>query len=88
MASEPNAAQSVAPRKKPEFSWSNRDCVLIESVDSIAVYTDGDGKIVIRQQDIDGHASDQMIVIPRARVAELVRALQQECESSDDRFVS
>ena len=60
-----------------EFSWGDKASVVIKRVDAIAVYTNPNGDIVIRQQDSMGE-DDSVIVIPLDRVEELVQAICAE----------
>lgn len=60
-----------------EFNWSDRDSIVVRSVDAIAVYTNPDGEVVIRQQSRMGE-EDQFIVIPLERVQDLIAALSEE----------
>ena len=64
-----------------EFSWSDNEAVAVQSVKGIAVYTNPNGEIVIRQEN-DGALwdHDPFIVIPRERVADVINALQKEVE--------
>ncbi len=64
-----------------EFNWSDRDSVVVRSVDAIAVYTNPHGELVIRQQSRLGE-EDQFIVIPLERVQDLIAALSEESQHS------
>lgn len=56
---------------------ADKEAVVVPSVQAIAVYTNPDGDIVIRQQDPMGQ-DDAVVVIPRAMVGRVVKALRTE----------
>ena len=60
-----------------EFNWSDKDRVVVEKVDAIAVYQNPDGDVVIRQQAPMGD-DDSVIVVPKSRLDDLILALQNE----------
>lgn len=60
-----------------EFKWTDKDSVVVERVDAIAVYQNPNGEVVIRQQDpMDD--DDSVIVVPKSRLNDLILALQNE----------
>ena len=67
---------SVADLETEAFNWLDENCVVVESVAAIAVYSNPKGGIVIRQEGI--HQDDSFVVIPRDRVADLIAALRKE----------
>lgn len=60
-----------------EFKWTDKDSVVVERVDAIAVYQNPNGEVVIRQQDPMGD-DDSVIVVPKSRLNDLILALQSE----------
>jgi len=61
-----------------DFDWNadgNKEDVVIPQVDAVAVYQNGTGNVVIRQQDPMGDR-DQFVVIPRGSVNTLIKALR------------
>jgi hypothetical protein len=56
-----------------DFSWSD-DLIVVQSVDAIAVYTNTVNDVVIRQRDCN--YDDPFVVIPRARVGDVIAALK------------
>lgn len=63
------------------FSWIDCECVVVEPVDAIAVYTNLKGNIVIRQQSAMGD-DDPIVVVPRSRVADIIAALKREADAA------
>ncbi len=62
------------------FSWvTSKESVAIPRVDAIAVYTNPENDVVIRQQDSMDY-DDAVIVIPRDRVNDLIAVLKRELE--------
>ena len=61
-----------------EFSWSDKESVVIEKVDAIAVYTSPRGDIVIRQEG--NMEDDSIIVVPQLRLNDLISALRREVQ--------
>ena len=55
-----------------KFSWN--DFVAVRRVDAIAVYDNGEGEVVIRQQGHNG-SKDSFIAIPFDRIEPLISAL-------------
>lgn len=63
-----------------EFTWNVDDnSIAIEQVDAVAVYTNVDGNLVIRQRDSMG-GDDSIIVIPKAHASSLTRAINREVD--------
>lgn len=64
------------------FSWSDdQHVVVFKSVMGVAVYTNEDADIVIRQADHFGGVDDDgVIIIPRDRVEAVISALKAEIE--------
>ena len=68
---------------RDEFVWTpDESAVVFKTVQAVAVYTNLDGDIVIRQQAglWDWDDDDAVIVIPRDRVLALASALKTELE--------
>jgi hypothetical protein len=59
------------------FDWSDRNALAVRRVDPIAVYTDADGDIVIRQQRAHEHA-DSLITVQPAHAYALIEAVQRQ----------
>lgn len=60
-----------------DFDWSVEK-PQIEAVCAVAVYTNGEGKVVVRQQDMFDPDDDHLVVIPKAHIAALIKALEAE----------
>ncbi|HYC47670.1 MAG TPA: hypothetical protein VED01_19515 [Burkholderiales bacterium] len=60
-----------------QFDWSDKAAIVVRRVDPIAVYTNADGDIVVRQQP-SNTAADSVITIPRDRVYVFIEALQRQ----------
>lgn len=60
-----------------DFSWDDSESVAVEA---IAVYSNPEGDIVIRQQSAMGE-DDVWVVIPRGRVADVIAALKREADA-------
>lgn len=63
-----------------DWGWHNKedkDAIVVQSVQAIAVYTNPAGEIVIRQQDSGGE-DDSVIVVPRSMVLLIAKALKAE----------
>lgn len=61
------------------FNWNDEEMqedIIVPSVQAIAVYRNPSLDIVIRQQDPLGE-EDQVIVIPRSRAKEIIKAIQK-----------
>ncbi|OWY35280.1 hypothetical protein [Herbaspirillum aquaticum] len=63
-----------------KFDWNDKDAVVVQRVDAIAVYQNEKGDIVIRQQDSMGE-DDHYIVIPPDRVKDVLNAIVVEYEA-------
>lgn len=64
-------------------SWNWDDpktgSVVVKSVQAVAVYTNVNGDVVIRQQDSMGE-EDSLIIVPKASITSLVAALKAEAK--------
>lgn len=60
-----------------KFDWCDSSIVVIPRQDAIAVYTNVNGEIVIRQQDRDA-TEDRIIILNPDYAEELIIALQSE----------
>ena len=63
-----------------KFDWNDKDAVVVQRVDAIAVYQNEKGDIVVRQQDSMG-GDDHYIIIPPDRVNDVLNALVVEYEA-------
>lgn len=63
-----------------KFDWNDKDAVVVQRVDAIAVYQNEKGDIVIRQQDSMG-GDDHYIIIPPDRVNDVLNAIVVEYEA-------
>jgi hypothetical protein len=59
------------------LSGSLKDSTVVPQVDAIAVYTNLDGLVVIRQRSQIGE-DDAFIAVPKGSVAALIKALKEE----------
>ena len=60
-----------------QFDWSDKRAIVVKRVDAIAIYTDSEGDIIIRQQHADSLV-DNVITIPARNVHNIIEALQRE----------
>lgn len=60
--------------KQMNYRCDEKD-IVIRPVNAVAVYPDGRHDVVIRQLNLGG--SDSCVLIPRERVADVVRALRR-----------
>ena len=62
-----------------EFDWlsdDDKESVVVPSVQAVAVYNNGQGDVVIRQQDGMGN-EDQVIIIPRSNAKAVAKAIAE-----------
>ena len=60
-----------------QFDWSDKRSIVIPRVDAIAVYTNSEGDIIIRQQH--AHSSvDSVIRVPARSAHSVIEGLQRE----------
>lgn len=66
-----------------DFDWHNSESVVTKTVAGIAVYTNPNGDVIIRQDRLDGDFWDRdpFIVIPHDRVDSVIAALKNEVEN-------
>lgn len=65
-----------------EFKWTeDKDCVVVPPCGGVAVYTNVNGEIVVRQTDDDG--PDKIITMPKEYGARLIEAIQVEMQPDD-----
>lgn len=63
------------------WSWYDADgksSTVVPSVSAIAVYTNQQGDIVIRQQGEAGTEDDSVVVIPRTQTNAVIKAMRAE----------
>ncbi len=58
-----------------DFDWSDKDSIVVENVDAIAVYRNPDDDVVIRRQDTPD-IGDAYVVIPLGHLPAIIAALQ------------
>ena len=62
-----------------DFKWNEDiDNVVFETVQGVAVYTNPDGDLVIRQQATPLDDEDQIVIVPSDRVEALIFAIKSE----------
>lgn len=62
-----------------DFKWNEDiDNVVFKSVQGVAVYSNPDGDIVIRQQASPLYDEDQIVIVPSDRVEALIFAIKSE----------
>lgn len=62
-----------------DFKWNEDiDNVVFKSVQGVAVYSNPDGDIVIRQQAGPLDDDDQVVIVPSDRVEALIFAIKSE----------
>lgn len=67
-----------------DWNWYNEDektSTIVKAVQAVAVYSNNDGEIVIRQQDALG-GEDSVIVFPKQYAQVIVHAIMAEAEAS------
>ena len=60
-----------------DFSWSDQRSIVVKRVDAIAVYKNGDGDLVIRQENPSGEG-DKIVVVPAQYAYTVLEAMQQQ----------
>jgi hypothetical protein len=60
-----------------DFSWSDPRAIVVKRVDAIAVYKNGDGDLVIRQENPSGEA-DRIVIVPAQYAYTVLEAMQQQ----------
>ena len=60
-----------------DFSWSDQRSIVVKRVDAIAVYKNGDGDLVIRQENPSGEG-DRIVVVPAQYAYTVLEAMQQQ----------
>ena len=58
-----------------------KESTVVPSVQAVAVYTNTEGNVVIRQQDFYGE-DDHIIVLPRTMVAKVAEAMKREAKNA------
>lgn len=61
------------------WTWESSEDVIIPSVRAVAVYTNANGDVVIRQEDGMGD-EDAYIVLPKSMVEKVARAIRAEAK--------
>lgn len=64
----------------PDFNWSDNRAVVVQPVEAIAVYSNEDHDVVIRQQDRSGGGEEMFVIVPRSRVQDVIEAMKRELE--------
>jgi hypothetical protein len=59
-----------------DFNWNDREDVVVQSVQAVAVYMNVNGEVVIRQEDPMGN-EDAIIAVPRAQARALAKAITE-----------
>ena len=60
----------------PEYDWANSsDDIVFPSAAAVAVYLNGDGDLVIRQQRDPYEDEDSVVIVPRDKVPALIRKI-------------
>jgi hypothetical protein len=60
-----------------DFSWSDPRSIVVKRVDAIAVYKNGEGDLVIRQENPSGEG-DRIVVVPAQYAYTVLEAMQQQ----------
>lgn len=64
-----------------DFNWtSSEEAVVFPTVQAVAVYTNPNGDIVIRQEAGSTDDEDSFVVIPKTHAVSLVSAIQRELD--------
>lgn len=64
--------------EEDEFKWDDEESVVIKPIQAIAVYRNGMGSIVIRQEKASYQEDDPYIVVPQAELRKLIEALNKQ----------
>lgn len=62
-----------------KWDWNSVEDVIIPSVRAVAVYTNPNGDVVIRQEDGMGE-EDSYIILPRSMVEKVAKAIRAEAK--------
>ncbi|MBV7535633.1 hypothetical protein KW842_07640 [Duganella sp. sic0402] len=60
-----------------DWDWnsaSSRESLVLPRVDALAIYTNANGEIVLRQQGMEGN-EDSIIIIPKTQAQEVINAM-------------
>jgi hypothetical protein len=60
-----------------DWDWnsaSSRESLVLPRVDALAIYSNTNGEIVLRQQGMDGN-EDSIIIIPKSQAQEVITAI-------------
>jgi hypothetical protein len=63
------------------FDWTDKNSIVVRRVDAIAIYTDSEGDIVIRQQRAD-LPYDVTITIPSRHAHSVIEGVQRQLKGS------
>jgi hypothetical protein len=61
-----------------EFKWDDDEAVVVKPVQAIAVYRNGFGHVVIRQEKSSFQDDDPYIVVPQPALRKLIEALNKQ----------
>ncbi|MDH2381188.1 hypothetical protein [Bradyrhizobium sp. CER78] len=59
------------------FSWADKDCVVVPSQDAIAVYANANNDLVIRRERTWDEDEDTFIVISRRYTRTVIEAMER-----------
>jgi hypothetical protein len=65
-----------------DFSWSDKESVVVHPQDAIAVYANGNNDIVIRRERAWNEEEDSFIVISRQHARTVVEAIERVLKES------
>ncbi len=66
---------------KDTFTWSDKELIIQEPINALAVYANQFGDIVIREHD-PFEPEDRFIAIPRSVIPKLIKALRATLKES------
>lgn len=61
-----------------EFKWDDDEAVVVKPVQAIAVYRNGFGHVVIRQERSSFQDDDPYVVVPQSELRRLIDALNKQ----------
>jgi hypothetical protein len=64
-----------------QFDWADKGSIVVRRVDAIAIHTDSEGDIVIRQQRADV-PYDVIITIPPQHAYSVIEGIQRQVKAS------
>jgi len=64
--------------EEEDFKWDDEDTVVVKPVQAIAVYRNGFGHVVIRQERAAYQEDDPYVIVPQSELRKLIEALNKQ----------